>query len=414
MSAILQNKQGLKVLFAGAFLQLFLGIIYVWSVFKSPVSGYYGWEPSDVGLTASFMLCFFVIGILAGGKIQMKIGVRLTTLIGGLIVAAGMLATALIPEAGLMVEGFRSYMTSTPRAPVFLIHLFYGIIGGFGVGAAYNAIVSAAQKWFPKNRGFAVGVTACAFGASSVIFAPLVTLLNEKFEVNVTFFILSGVFAAAVLALFSFIKTPDQVASAPAPVLKGKQYTTFEMIKDPRFYLLALSLMFGTSVFFIINPDLMNLADDRGISSFATYLVMFTGIANALGRLGAPLMSDKIGRESANMILLGVTALGAFGLCFARGGLLIVTIALVAFCYGGYPGLYPVLTAENFGIKNIGANYGAVMLGFMLSSLLSPVVINKIENQQIKFIVLGILAALGVGLMLLLMLLKKKEEPADA
>ncbi|MDR2717550.1 MAG: MFS transporter, partial [Treponema sp.] len=351
MSSITENKQGLKVLITGSILQLFLGIIYVWSVFKNPVSKYYGWEQSEVGLTASFMLCFFVIGILAGGKAQAKIGVKITTLIGGLMVAVGMLATALIPAGG--------------KAPVFLIYFFYGIIGGFGVGAGYNANISTAQKWFPQNRGFATGISVCAFGLSTVIFAPLVTMLNQKFDgmVNYTFLILAGGFAVAVLLLFSFIKTPEQIPNAAAPVLKGKQYTTLEMIKTPRFYLIALSLMFGTSVFFIINPDLKDLAIAGSLESFATVIVMFTGIANALGRLGAPLMSDKIGREMADVIILAVTALGAFGLCFANGILLIVIIALVAFCYGGYSGLYPVLTSQNFGIKNIGSNYGAVMVG---------------------------------------------------
>jgi OFA family oxalate/formate antiporter-like MFS transporter len=394
MSAIRQNKQGLKVLFAGAFLQLFLGIIYVWSVFKNPVSVYYGWEPSDVGLTASFMLCFFVIGILAGGKIMMKIGVKFTTLLGGLMVTAGMLATALLPE----------------NAPVFLIYLFYGIVGGFGVGAAYNAIVSAAQKWFPKNRGFAVGVAACAFGASTVIFAPLVTMMIERLGVQSTFFALSLIFAVAVGALHYFIKTPDQVRGAAPPPMKGRQYTILEMLKSPRYYLLAVSLMFGTSVFFIINPDLMDLAKDRGLEGFATYLVMFAGVANALGRLGAPLLSDKIGREAACMVILSVTALGAFGLCFAEGWLLIVFIAAVAFCFGGYPGLYPVLTAEHFGIKNVGANYGAVMVGFMLSALLFPIIINQIENQQIRFIILGVLATIGAALVLLLLAVKKRNK----
>ena len=394
MSEISKNRQGLKVLIAGSALQLFLGIIYVWSVFKNPVSAYYDWKPADVGLTASFMLCFFVIGILSGGKAQMKLGVKLTTLIGGLTVAAGMLATALIPADG--------------KAPVFLVYLFYGIIGGFGVGAAYNAIVSAAQKWFPKNRGFAVGVTACAFGASTVIFAGLVTALIEKFGVKSTFLILAGIFAAAVLLLFSFISTPDEIPNAAAPAITGKQYTTLEAMKTLKFYLLAFSLMFGTSVFFIINPDLMDLAKDRGLASFATYLVMFTGIANALGRLVAPLMSDKIGREAANITILSATALGAFGLCFAQGWLLIAVIGVIAFCFGGYPGLYPVITAEYFGIKNVGSNYGAVMLGFMSSALLFPIFMNKIEDQALRFVILGIFAAIGALLVLVLLISKKK------
>jgi len=351
------------------------------------------------------MLCFFVIGIFAGGKIQTKIGVKFTALIGGLMVAAGMLATALIP--------------ANVNAPVFLIYLFYGIIGGFGVGAGYNANISTAQKWFPKNRGLATGVSVCAFGFSTVIFAPLVTTLINKLGENAvkyTFLILAGGFAAAVLLLFSFIKTPpEQAANPAAPVLKGgKQYTTLEMIKTPRFYLIALSLMFGTSVFFIILPSLKSLPKNYGLESYATVIVMFTGIANALGRLGAPLMSDKIGREMADIIILAVTALGAFGLCFNNSILFIVIIMAVAFCYGGYSGLYPVLTSENFGIKNVGSNYGAVMVGFMLSALLFPIVIKKIDGQKLQFMTLGALAAVGAVLVIILKLMNLKQAKETA
>jgi OFA family oxalate/formate antiporter-like MFS transporter len=346
------------------------------------------------------MLCFFVIGILAGGKVQTKIGVKLTTLIGGLMVAVGMLATALIPASG--------------TASVFLIYFFYGIIGGFGVGAGYNANISCAQKWFPKNRGLATGISVCAFGFSTVIFAPLVTTLISKFDVKSTFLILAAGFAAAVLLLFSFIKSPEQVPNVAAPALTGKQYTTLEMLKTPRFYLISLSLMFGTSLFFIILPSLKSLPKDYGLENYATVIVMFTGIANALGRLGAPFMSDKIGREIADIVILAATALGAFGLCINNSILFIVIIMVVAFCYGGYSGLYPVLTSGNFGIKNIGSNYGAVMVGFMLSALLFPLIINKdrIEDQNLRFIILGVLAVLGVVLVVILKLmnLKVKEE----
>jgi len=396
MNSIKQNKQGLKVLFAGVVLQLFLGILYIWSVFKAPVSSFYGWDASDVGLTASFMLCFFAVGILIGGKMQLKIGVKFTTLVGGLMVSFGMLATAFIPAQG--------------QSSVFLIYFFYGILGGTGVGAAYNAIISNAQKWFPENRGFATGVSVAAFGFSTVIFAPLIGMLNNKMDVNITFLILSGIFAAAVLSTFGFIKSPDQVSNATVPALKGKQYTTTEMIKTLRFYLIALSMMFGMSVFFVINPDLKDLAFNRDAASFATVLVIVMGISNSLGRLCVPLLSDKIGRETTNIFILALTALGAFCLCFVTGFWLIATIAIVTFCYGGFAGLYPVLISDNFGIKNVGSNYGMVMFGFMISALLFPILISKIDAQTMKFIVLGIFATISTALTILLKIVNAKHK----
>jgi OFA family oxalate/formate antiporter-like MFS transporter len=300
----------------------------------------------------------------------------------------------------------------TPKMP-WLIYITYGIIGGFGVGAAYNTILSAAQKWFPQNRGFATGVSACAFGFSTVVFAPLIELLVAEFGLNNTFMILAGAFALTVLALFHFIRTPDenvQAGSPAAALLEKKQFTTSETIKTKEFYFIAFSLMFATAAFFVLNPSFKELAPARGLSSsLGTILVMTTGIANALGRLVAPLISDKIGRERAVITVVGATAICALLLCFVQGFLFMIAVAIIALCFGGLPGLYPVLTADYFGIKNVGSNYGAVMAGFAVSALLFPFLISLIDNQTAKFVVLSLIAAAGVLLIILLIKAKKKE-----
>ena len=395
MPAISENKQGLKVLIAGSILQLFLGILYVWSVFVNPVSEFYNWEVAGVKLTSSFMLCFFVVGILIGGKLQTKTGAQRIVLMGGLMLAAGMLATAFLPQSA-----------------AWLMYVTYGIIGGFGVGAAYNAIISAAQKWFPQNRGFATGVSVCAFGFSTVVFAPLIETLIVRFGLQYTFLILAAAFIIASLALFRFIRMPDERVMSGAPsaaLLIRRQYTVTEAIKTRQFYFITLSLMFATAAFFILNPSFKSFAAERGFDdSIGTIIVMMTGIASALGRLAAPLMSDKIGREKAALSIILATAICALLLCFAHGALFMISIAVIAFCYGGYSGIYPVLTADYFGIKNVGSNYGAVMVGFAISALTFPMLIALINEVKVKFFILASLAAVGVILIVMLMMIKKK------
>ncbi|MDR0324208.1 MAG: MFS transporter [Treponema sp.] len=396
MSTITQNKQGLKVLITGSILQLFLGILYVWSVFVMPVSEVYEWRVDSVKLTSSFMLCFFVIGILFGGNLLPKIGAQKVVLLGGMILAAGMLATAFLPNEA-----------------AWLMYITYGITGGFGVGTAYNAALSAAQKWFPQNRGFATGVSACAFGFSTVVFAPLVEMLVRMSGLRNTFMILAAAFFGVVLLLFKFIRLPDEsgaAAASSAALLAKKQYTTKETLKTKEFYIIAFSLMFATATYFVLNPSFKTFAAERGLSaSIGTVVVMITGVANALGRLGAPLLSDKIGREKATLTIISVTVIGALMMCFVQGYLFMATIAVIAFCFGGFPGLYPVLTADYFGIKNVGSNYGAVMMGFALSALFFPMLIGLIGNVMIKFALLASVAALGVIMILVLIKFGKKE-----
>ena len=391
-----KDSRAIRVLVAGSVLQLFLGIIYVWSVFVRPVSERFEWEIDQVKLTSSYMLCFFVLGILAGGKIQNRIGASKVVLSGGLLLSLGMLATSFIPS------GFP-----------WMIYGTYGIAGGFGVGMAYNAIISCAQKWFPQKRGLATGVSVCCFGFSTVIFAPLIEKFIEQTGLLMTFRILAAAFGVTVILLFHFIVLPDSTSgshAASSELLKKKQYTISEMIKTRNFYFITLSLMFGTAAFFILNPSFKTLAEDRGVDPVAsTIMVMITGVANALGRLAVPFVSDKIGREKAALSILAVTAAGAASLCFAENIVFIGVVAVIAFCYGGYSGIYPLITADRFGIQNVGSNYGAIMVGFALSALLFPMIIGQIGDMTMKFIILAILAAAGAIMMMIPGLQKNKE-----
>ncbi len=380
------ETQAMKVLIAGAALQLFLGVIYVWSVFVMPVAQYFNREPGEIKLTSSFMLSFFVLGILAGGKLQQRITTQKTVLAGGTLLALGMLISAFLPVG----QGLFIYLT-------------YGVMGGFGVGMGYNAIITTAQRNFPKNRGLATGVSVCAFGFSTVIFAPLVEYLCKTVGVQYTFVILAAAYIVVVLALFSFIKMPESSGATAQAAFKGKQYTVSEILRTKEFYCITLSLMLGTSVYFILNPSFKTLAAERGLSDgIATVLVMLTGVANALGRLGVPLLSDKIGRERAAFVTIAVTAICAIALIFVGGTPLIFIIAVIAFCYGGYSGIYPVITGDYFGLANVGSNYGAVMVGFAASALLFPIVMNMLSDMTVKFVVLAVGAVIGAALTLLL------------
>ena len=391
MGSITENKQGFKVLIAGCALQLFFGIVYAWSVFVKPVSEQLNWDIDKVKLTSSFMLCFYALGILIGGKLQESLGTQKTVLSGGLLTAAGFLVTAFIPAE-----------------KAWLIYISYGIAGGFGVGAGYITIVTSGQKWFPKNRGFATGVIVCAFGLSTVMFAPLVEWLVYSFGLRITFLTLSASFFAITLALFRFIRQPDAETASATFEAAQKQYTLKEVLVTKEFYFIALSLMLVTTAYFTLNPSFKTLASERGLNDvMGTALVMITGVANAFGRLGLPLLSDKTGRVGVSILICIVTALCAILLCFAQSAAFIASVALVAFCYGGTAGIYSVMNSDYFGIKNVGANHGAVMVGFAISALFSPMLIGLLSNDTHKFALLAVLAFLGAVLLTLLMKSKR-------
>ncbi len=372
-------------------MQLFLGIIYIWSIFVTPVTEYFSMDAADVKLTSSFMLCFFVVGILFGGKFQVKFTTQKTVLVGGILLSVAMFATAFLPK---------EFGT--------LIYFTYGIMGGFGVGMGYNAVISTAQRNFPDKRGLATGISVCTFGFSTVIFAPLVENLVKLIGLQTTFLVLGGIFIVATVACFSFIAMPKEASAGSGAVATGKDFTTKEMLATPAFYFITVAMMFGISVYFILNPSFKSLSLERGLSdSMATIMIMLTGVSNALGRLVFPMISDKIGRTLTAMLEIGITTVGAFLLIFSQSYLLMTVIIIIAFCFGGISGTFPLITGKLFGLKNIGSNYGCVMVGFSVSALLFPIALSSVDNQLLLFGILGIVALIGV--LLLLPILKKEK-----
>jgi len=399
-----KNNPGIKVLIAGSILQLFLGIIYVWSVFVLPVQTKFGWQIQDVKFTVNIMLCCFVLGILTAGKLQTKMKASYIVLAGGMMMAIGMFTTSML----------------SATIPVYGIWLTYGIIGGFGVGLAYNTIISSAQKWFPKKRGLATGISVFTFGFSAVIFAPLVEQLIQTNTIGLilTLRILSAAFLVATVALFAFIKLPENVKGVTVDFGAQKQYTTGQMLGKIDFYLIFFSMMFLTAAFFIINPSLKLLAPMHGLDiTFGVTLVMIAGLANSAGRLAIPLLGEKIGRRGAVLTILLITAIGTASLCMINGLMFVIVIALIAFCYGGSSGIFPLVTADHFGLKNIGANYGVVMIGFMSSVLLFPQLIGQLNTgdadptvNTMKYLALAAVAAVGALLTFILILKSRKGD----
>ena len=379
----------IMILIAGVAIQLSLGIIYIWSVFKAPIMKYYQWESNEAALVSSIMLVSFVAGIIFGGRIQDKTNPTVVVLGGGILLSLGLFLSSILPE-------------SNPE----LLYLTYGVISGFGVGGAYNAIISCAQRWYPERKGFATGVAVCAFGFSTVIFAPVARKMLETMEVHSIFRIFALVFLIIILVFFSFIQNPKS-ANNQKQDLPGVE--PLQALKSPNYYLIACSMALLTMLFFFINPLLIDLAGAKGISAdIAVIGVMVCGIANASGRLIAPVLSDKIGYKKTIISLLVITMVGGISLIFVQGIAFFAIVFLIAMAYGGSSGVFPIATVSNFGPKNMGTIYGFVMIGFAVSALATPY-IGKALQRGTDLTLYFIVTAIGCAVAILLTSMIKKK-----
>ncbi len=390
-------KNRYLILAIGMIMQLCAGIIYMWSVFKGPVAAYLSWDPAKAALTSSVMLSAFVLGIVVGGLLQDKFSPRPVALAGSVLLGLGMLLSALVPQ-------------SSP----WLIYVFYGVIGGVGVGCVYTTTVSVIQKWFPDKRGFATGMMVSAFGFSLVLFTKPTKMLLTDWGVPATFIFYGILFFVICFVCSLFLINPEVKNTQNSPAQKGsvqKQYTTSEMLKTGNFYLLAFSMFFLLPAYFILNPMFISLGVERGLTeNLAMFGVMLTGVASAVGRLVTSWFSDFAGRKAAILTITVITLVSALGMILAEGILFLICIALIAFSFGGSASVYAATAADLFGTKHMGLNYGCIMIAFGVSALVFQNISNilaKTGSYTYSFILAAGTCAITLVLVMFLKIPKK-------
>ena len=381
MAAPLERVPGKAwvVTFAGTAVNLCLGILYAWSVWKVALlapKGHaagevmtginQGWVYlNDAQATWAYALCgiVFALFMIPGGKIQDKFGPKVGATMGGLLLAAGCIVAGLMKSYNGLLLGF-------------------GLMGGIGMGIGYAAPTPAALKWFgPHKRGLIAGLVVGGYGGAALYISFLGKWLIANYGISGSFIILGIFFAVVVIIAGQLLAWPPAGYVPPgAPLAKGASksaapvdWSAGEMVKTAQFF--ALVFMFiGSSqsgVLIIANatPILTNAA--KGVAFLvanAFLLASYGGLVNASGRVTTGLYSDKIGRTNAYTVNCIVSAACLFMMpAIIKSGnifLLFLAVGIAYWQYGGGLALLPSFTADFFGPKNLGFNYGLVFIGW--------------------------------------------------
>jgi OFA family oxalate/formate antiporter-like MFS transporter len=393
-------------------IQLCVGIIYLWSAFNGNVVASFAWTKNAATMVSSYMLFAFVIGNFIGGFINDRKSPKFAATLGVILFAAGVGASGLLT-----------------RDTIGLIYLTYSVIAGLGSGIAYGACIQCLQKWLPHRRGLASGLAVSAFGFSTVVFGPVSEALMNAFKTDglvnfgAVFPLLAGVFFVLGIAACAFVRLPDKAYLAQLPKVSAntkvvstkKNYTLGEAVKTVPFWVMFLYLIFINATWTLCFPVIRNLADPSeggrlATAAAATFAVSFTGIPNAAGRLIMATISDKLGRIPASLVLGALTAVAAMLMTFIAGIPFIIVVGLIAFGYGGPSAINAAIATDFFGPKNAGTNYGVIMMGLGVSSVL----FNWISGAFLRsaptptFIMAAATALLAAGCMLVINVYLKK------
>ncbi|OIJ15277.1 MFS transporter [Anaerobacillus arseniciselenatis] len=390
------------VVLGAVIIQINLGAVYAWSLFNQPLIDKFGWSREDVVFTFSITIATFALATIFAGRLQDKIGPRWVATIGGLLLGIGLI---LASEATTLLQ----------------LYFFYGVIGGIGIGMTYVCPLSACVKWFPDKRGFISGVAVAGFGLGGLIYQPVIGYFIENTGVSNSFLYLGIIYLLFVVAGAQLLKNPptttNEVANSDKTNMDtATHFTTKQMLGTYQFYLLWVMFLFGSMSGLMV----ISYAVDIGVSvvnldiSQAANAVMVIALFNAAGRIVLGQISDRIGRMNTLMMIYGLTALIMFYMSIGVMNYVtfLVAVSLIGFCFGGFLALFPSVTADYYGTKNIGSNYGLMYQAYGVSAFAGPFIIKVIPFTQ-AFIIAGLISVLAIFMARLAEEPKPKEKVAS-
>jgi MFS family permease len=348
-------------------INLALGILYTWSMFKGAIEKEFGWKGDQLNDPYALCCLVFAFAMIVAGRCQDRFGPRLTASIGGLLVGAGFLLCSTTTSYGVWLLGF-------------------GVLTGVGIGFGYSSATPPALKWFPPSKtGLVAGLVVAGFGLAPVYLAPVSQYLLGAFQVQKSMLILGIAFVAIVCGLAQLLvnppagytHTPKPVAGTAVPKLVTVTSTPTEILRQPTFWLLWVIYFIGAGAGLMVIGSISGMAK-KSMGDLAFVAVAVMAIGNAGGRILAGTLSDRIGRRWTLMLVLLIQSVLMFVAIPVTGGhgiagvVIVVLAALIGANYGANLALFPSFTKDLWGLKSFGMNYGVLFTAWGMGGLVLP------------------------------------------
>lgn len=347
------------------------GFAYAWSVFLKPLVSLFGWTPAEVSLTFTLIMSMAAVTAIFAGKALDYLQPKQVILIGGVLFGGGIACMSLISSLQQLYA--------------------CALVAGVGLGTVYpGGTMSNAVRFFPDKRGMISGLLTAGYGIGPVLWAPVSVALIARYDVFTTMKILGVVYFLLIAVCSRLVSTaPDNYRptgwTPPALSLQqshGTDKNWRQMLRDPLFYLVAAALTLGATSGMMLIGHASPIAQELvGISpQAAAAIVGLLAISNTSGRIFWGSISDKLGRYAIVMILFALGGLGMLALTSVNSYTVFAgIIALLGLCYGGFLALMAPLTADLFGTKYLGVNFGIMFLTIAVAAYAGPLLVALIK-----------------------------------
>ena len=332
-----------------------IGSVYAWSVLVLPIMQFTQW--SLFSITVTFSIAILFLGLSAGyfGKYVEKYGAS----------KSGLTSTAFF-ITGILGSALALYLQN-----IYLLYLFYGVLGGIGLGIGYITPISTLVKYFPNNRGFATGLAIMSFGFASMLAAPLMNFLIAEYDL-ITNFVIMAVFYSVIMTISSLYLDSPKYEEREDSLPPTEVYSTWQF--KALWHIFFVNIACGIALLSIISPmaqEVLGFSAER-----AAGLVGIIGLVNGFGRIFWSTFSDYIGRNNVYLSFFVVQIIAFFFLATTVNEFVfeILILAIIS-CYGGGFSCMPAYLADIFGGKHLSQIHGRILTAWGFAGIAGPIMI---------------------------------------
>lgn len=352
----------------GVVSMLFAGVLYAWSILKSPLSVEFDWGTSELAQNFTLAMTFFCIGGLLGAQISKRLGHRIALIAAGILSALGFILTAVLNNSS-----------------VIMLYITYGLLAGTGIGISYNVVIATVSAWFPDKKGLCSGCLMMGFGSSALILGNVADLMFKSTIGWRTTYIVLGVALAVVLTLAGIIlKRPSietvtalsDKTKAASSVASKQEFTSVQMICRLSFWMAFICI----SLLAAVGSSVISFAKDLALSveapeALAVSLVGVLSVCNGIGRILTGAVVDVIGCRktmiSANVLTICAASVTLIAVSVDNLALCIIGVCLTGMSYGACPTITAAFTSSYFGMKYFSNNMALMTFTVMIGSFVA-------------------------------------------
>ena len=364
-----RSKQRM-VLLACVGIQFLSGILYAWSVVRDQFVGLYGWSATEATLPYTGAIVVSSVTMFVGGLIHDHKGPRVMLSVGTLLLGAG-----------LMLVGFSQ---TVPMAV-----LSFGLVGGTGVGINHMATTPAAVKWYPlEKKGMITGLVIASIAVASVVYTPIIRELLARYGLQKGFLLLGSVVLLSSFILAQFVSNPpeeiERTEETDAPSCHDLHFN--KMLRTSSFYKLFIMFAFASASGLMIIGHLTSIANLQAGWESGYLLILLIAVCNALGRILGGALSDRIGRLFLmRMVFISQAINLALFFSYRSIPALLLGVVIAGLNYGASSSAFPAITADYYGLKHFGANFGLLYMAWGLAGIFGPLMAGWVVDHTGRY-----------------------------